>query len=53
MGEPTVNVGSEHVGHGQDGGLSERHNVTLDSLLPDLVQLAHVNAVQRVDQVHE
>lgn len=53
MSEATVNVGGKHVGHGPDDGFPEGGNVALQWLLVNGRQLAPVNPVQRVDQVHE
>ena len=51
--QPTVNVGSEHVGHGTDGGLLEGGNMAEEGLLVKGTQFGPLHSVQRVDQVHE
>ena len=53
MCEPSVNIGSEHVGHGTTGGLAEAADVALQGWAVDGAQFGPLDTVEGVDQVHK
>ena len=53
MGESTVNVGSEHVGHGLQSVFPQRAHMAEEGLLIDGAYCGPVDRVQGVDQIDE
>ena len=53
MSESTIDVGSEHVCHGTDGGLLQLGDMSLERVGVYGTEDCPVNMVQGVDEVHE
>ena len=53
MGEPTVNVSSEHVSHSTNGGFFQLRDMSLKRVSMNGTKDRPVHMVQRVYEVHE